>query len=117
MKTTINNHGSVHDVQCTLHFINPKTVPELLEDLAIIDAALKDEKKNRNRSTVIQLLKRKRKYLVKLADANKIDLDLARAGQNFRDSMQKIADKDGITISIGMKDGPYHTIAKPTKKS
>lgn len=34
----------------------------------------------------------------------------------FHRNMQKIADKGGLTISVGVGDGPMKVIAEPKKK-
>ena len=61
----INRSGNPDDVRNSLAFRNPETDPDPEKTISDLNLSLIDERKNRNRVTVIRLLERKLKQYLK----------------------------------------------------
>lgn len=59
MKRFINNFGSVDDIKCSLCFVEPKNPSHAKADLKYLQDSLADEKKNKNRATVLKMIQGK----------------------------------------------------------
>jgi hypothetical protein len=66
MARDVINHTSVDDMSSSLRHMNPKTSFEIANDLDYLNRSLDYEVKNRNRSSVINLLKAKINKIKKL---------------------------------------------------
>lgn len=65
-KSVIQYSGSVDDIRCSLHLMNPKTGFEIRDSLDYLNRSMDYEVKNHNRSTVLKMLRAKVNKLKKL---------------------------------------------------
>ena len=64
-RNLVNNAGNTEDIRCSLYHINPKSDADKIDTINWLTICLNDERKNRNRSTVIRMIEVKKKQIVK----------------------------------------------------
>lgn len=65
MKYLLNQLGSVDDIRCSLELLNPKNHQDIESVLKYLQSSIDDEKQNKNRATVIRMIKSKIKKINK----------------------------------------------------
>lgn len=66
----LSNAGSVDDIRCSLQHRNPQKPSEIREDIGWLNENLNHEIRNKNRSSVVALIRNKiRKLEKQLADS------------------------------------------------